>query len=131
MDYKCILVRKFIHYFGVWQPRGEIGLSYSLGLWDFIFSRPLCFFPCSRISYLLFFLVLFHSCCSLAHVFGKTLVHEFLICYSQLNDTSFFPIVQLQVHKREFGGRLEQCTSIGWVTIIGMGPSGYHVDITK
>ena len=34
----------------------------------------LCVFVC--------LIVLFHSCCSNAQVFGKTLVHEFLISYS-------------------------------------------------
>ena len=39
--------------------RGKIGLSYSLGLWDFIFSCPLFFFPCSSIiSWHLLFLCL-------------------------------------------------------------------------
>ena len=40
MDYRCRLVRKFIHCFGAQQPRGKIGLSYSSGLWDFIFFVP-------------------------------------------------------------------------------------------
>ena len=57
MDYRCRLVRKFIHCFGGSLPRGKIGLSYCLGIWDFIFSCPLFFLPCSRISsYLLPFL---------------------------------------------------------------------------
>ena len=50
MDYRCRLVRKFIHCFWAQRPREKIGLSYSLGLWDFIFSCQLYFFPCSRIS---------------------------------------------------------------------------------
>ena len=59
MDYRCRLVRKFIHCFGAWRPLGKIGLSYSLGLMDFIFSCPLYFFPCLRISsYLLLFVCL-------------------------------------------------------------------------
>ena len=37
--------------------------------------------------------VLFHSCCSHVRVFGKTLVHEFLICYSH-TILLFFPTVQ-------------------------------------
>ena len=56
-----------------------------IGRRDYCFSCPLYFFPCSRLSsYLLrlFFLISFHSCCSHARVFGKTLVHEFDISYS-------------------------------------------------
>ena len=82
MDYRHRLIRKFIHCFGAKQPRGKIGLSYSLGLWDFIFSCQLYVFPCSRISSFLLFLCLLNSCCSHVKVFGKTLVHEFLISYS-------------------------------------------------
>ena len=58
MDYRCRLVRKFIHSFGAYRPLVKIGLSYSLGLWHFIFSCPLYFFPCSRISSYLLFLCL-------------------------------------------------------------------------
>ena len=59
MNYRCRLVRKFIHCFGEKQPQGKIGMSYSLGLWDFIFLCPLYFFPCSCIySYVLLFLCL-------------------------------------------------------------------------
>ena len=36
------------------------------------------------------FFVLFHSCCSHAQVFGKTLVHEFLISYSHTEWHLFF-----------------------------------------
>ena len=43
-------------------------------------SYPVYFFSSSHLSsYLLFPIVLFHSCCSHARVFGKTLVHEFPI----------------------------------------------------
>ena len=35
---RCRLVWKFIHCFGALRPGGKIGLSYSLGFWDFIFS---------------------------------------------------------------------------------------------
>ena len=83
MDYKSRLVRKFIHCFGAQRPRGKIGLSYSLVLWDFIFSCPLYLFPCSRISfYLLLFLCLISFLLFPCASFGKTLVHEFLISYS-------------------------------------------------
>ena len=43
-------------------------------------------------------IVLFRSCCSHAQVFGKTLVHEFLISYSHTEWYFIFPTVQLQVH---------------------------------
>ena len=36
----------------------------------------------SLITFSFCFFVLFHSCCSHARLFGKTLVHEFLISYS-------------------------------------------------
>ena len=36
----------------------------------------------SLLTFFLSFFVLFHSCCSHARVFGKTLVHEFLISYN-------------------------------------------------
>ena len=79
MDYRCRLVRKFIHCFGAQRPRGKIGLSFSLGLWDFIFRARFTSFH-AHASLLVFFSlsVLFLSYCSHAQVFGKTLVHEFL-----------------------------------------------------
>ena len=48
--------------------------------------------PCTGSSpYLLLLFVLFHSCCSHARVFGKTLMHEFYISYSHvLNASAFF-----------------------------------------
>ena len=51
---------------------------------DFFFSCPLYFFPqsFSLLTFFLCFIALFQSCCSHAQVFGKTLVHEFLIFYS-------------------------------------------------
>ena len=53
------------------------------GRHDFYFSCPL-YFLCSRLfSYSLrLFFILFHSLCSHAQMFGKTLVHEFPISYS-------------------------------------------------
>ena len=36
----------------------------------------------SLLTFIVFFFILFHSCCSHARVFGKTLVHEFLISSS-------------------------------------------------
>ena len=90
MDYRCRLVRKFIHCFGALRPLGKIGLSYSFGLWDFIFSCPLYFFPCSRISSYLLFLCLISFLLFPCAMFGKTLVHEFLISYSHTEWLSFF-----------------------------------------
>ena len=58
MDYRYRLVRKFILRFGAQRPRGNIGLRYSLGLLGLHFSCPLYFFPCSRISYLLFLCII-------------------------------------------------------------------------
>ena len=49
-----------------------------------LFSGPLYFFTCSRLlAFFLCFLVLFHSCCYHARVFGKTLVNELPISYSR------------------------------------------------
>ena len=67
---------------------GEICLSYSLGLWDLIFSCPLYFFPCIS-SYLLLFLSYFILAVPMRKCLGK---HS---CKSSfpidiLNDTSFF-----------------------------------------
>ena len=64
------------------------------------FSCPLYFFPYSRLILCsnLFFFVLFHTCCSHAPVFGKTLLHEFLISYSHTECYLFFQTVQLQMH---------------------------------
>ena len=92
MDYRCRLVRKFIHCFGAYRPRGKIGLSYSLGLWDFIFRARFTSFN-AHASLLIFFsfFVIIHSCCSYAQAFWKTLVHEFPISYSHTEFyTAFF-----------------------------------------
>ena len=65
---------------------GTVGPRYGLGRWDFIFlSCPLYFFPYSLLSSYFFicFFVLFNSCCSDARLFGKTIVHEVPISYSQ------------------------------------------------
>ena len=35
----------------------------------------------SLLTFFVCFFILFHSCCSSAHVFGKTLLHEFHISY--------------------------------------------------
>ena len=36
----------------------------------------------SRLTFFVCFFIIFNSCCNHAGVFGKTLVHEFTICYS-------------------------------------------------
>ena len=46
--------------------------------------KPL-FLPSSSVSF-----IIFHSVCSHAWEFGKTLVHEFPISYSHTNGASFF-----------------------------------------
>ena len=114
MDYRCKLVRKFIHCIGAQLPRGKIGLSYSLGLQDFIFSCSLFFFACSSILLIFFsFSVLFQSCCSYAQVYGKTLVHELSFPIVILNDTSFFRQCNYKCSKENSvrDGNTSQCTS--------------------
>ena len=52
----------------------------------FFFFQTSCTSYRTHASVLTFFfccIVLFHSCCSQARVFGKTLVHEFIVSYSQ------------------------------------------------
>ena len=55
-----------------------------LGRRDFFFfvTALLLSIHSSLITYVICFFILFHSCCSHAWVFEKTLVHEFLIFYS-------------------------------------------------
>ena len=70
-----------------------------MGRVDFFFFRARFSSFHAHASLLTFFRVFdfFHSCCSHAQVFGKTLVHEFIF-YSQTElYTCFFPTVQLQV----------------------------------
>ena len=53
----------------------------------------------SLLTFLVCFIILFHSCCSHARVFGKTLLHEFHISYSHIEWYLFFFFeVQLQVY---------------------------------
>ena len=55
-------------------------IQYYLSSLLLFFSYPLFFFPYSHLSsYLLIFIVLFHFCCSHARVYGKTLLHEFVV----------------------------------------------------
>ena len=54
-------------------------------LWDFfLYARCASFHTHDSLYSSIFFCsyVLFNTCCSHARVFRKTLVHEFLICYS-------------------------------------------------
>ena len=55
-----------------------------IGRRDFFYSCQLYFFHthASLLSVFVCLIVLFHSCCSRAWVFGKTLVHEFPVSYS-------------------------------------------------
>ena len=72
---------------------------------DLFFLCPLCFFLYSLLSYLssVSFL-LFHSCCSHALEFGKTLVHEFLISYRvPILVPAFFAIRNTSCLGRRFG----------------------------
>ena len=76
-------VRSLIFSFGEWRPRRDDKTGLQLGRRDKFF-----FVPTELLSiYSLFFLScarLFHSCCSHAKVFGKTLVHEFHISNSNV-----------------------------------------------
>ena len=113
MDYRCRLVRKFIHCFGAQRPLGKIGLSYSLGLWDFIFSCPLYCFPCSCISSYLLFLSYFIRAVPIRKCLGKhsCMSSSFLIVI--LNLTCFFLTLQLEVHivYSERKNQKQLCTS--------------------
>ena len=71
----------------------EIGTFYSATHWYF----KLQWMSCRTLVDICFFIV-FHSCCSMGKVFGKTLVHEFPISYSHTEWHLLFPTVQLRVH---------------------------------
>ena len=82
---------QFIHCLGRSYPWWSVGPSYSLGRRDLFFiSCKLCFFPYSRLSCFFCFFVLFHSCCSHARLFGKTLVNEYHISYIHTEWYLFF-----------------------------------------
>ena len=91
--------------------RRSIGLSYSLGLWDLSFCARFTSFHAhaSLLTFFSFF-VLLHSCCSHEQVFVKTLVHEFPISYSHTEWYLLFLTVQLHVHIRVFGAKVEILT---------------------
>ena len=100
MDYRCRLIRKFIRCFGAQRPRGKIGLSYSLGLWDFHFFVPALLL--SMLTHLFLSSSLSLSYFILAVPMRQSLgKHSFMSSSFPiviLNDTSPFPTVQLQVH---------------------------------
>ena len=64
----------------------------SLGCRDFFFSFVPALLLSILVSLITFFcyFVLCHSCCSHARVFGKTLLHEFLISYNHTEWYLFF-----------------------------------------
>ena len=59
----------------------------------------------SLLTFFFCFFVLFHSSCSHARVFEKTLLHEFHISSSHTECICFFSTVQLHLHKRILGAR--------------------------
>ena len=67
-------------------------------------------------SYRLCLFILFHSCCSHARVFGKTLVHEFPCPIAILNGTFFF------FSKRHDRNVAYQKQTIITIIIIFLGP---------
>ena len=73
----CLLL---LHFVGCNRPSG---LLFCARFTSFhTHTSLLTFFVC--------FCILFHSCCSHAHVFMKTLVHEFPISYSHIECYLFF-----------------------------------------
>ena len=85
MGYWCRLVRYFINSFVASRSRwgGRPGLWFRpSGLLFFFLARFTSFQTHASLLTSFCFFVLFHSCCSHAGVFPKTLVHEFPISYS-------------------------------------------------
>ena len=81
--YYCILIR----------------LVWAVGTAFFFRARFTSFHNHASLLTFFCYFVLFHSCGSNARVFGKTLVHEFLISYNHTEwYLFFFPTVQLQVN---------------------------------
>ena len=97
MDYRCRLVRKFIHCFGALPPQGKIGLSYCLGLWDFIFRACFTSFHAHG-SLVTFSLSYFILAVPLRECSGKHSCMSSSFPIVIPNDTCFFQTVQLQVH---------------------------------
>ena len=64
----------------------------QLGCRDFFYRGAFTSFHThfSRHAFYFCSCVLFHSCCSYARVFGRTLVHEFLISYCHTEQCLFF-----------------------------------------
>ena len=88
MSYRCGLVRKF-YCFRAYRPRGGGGNYLGtgrLGRQDFffIFGPIYVFLYSASLPTFCCFFVLFHFGCSHSKVFGKTMVHEFHISYSQI-----------------------------------------------
>ena len=99
MDYRCRLVRKFIHCFWEQRPLGKICLSYSFGLRDFIFrARFTSFRAHASRSYLPLFLIFFllFLCASVWETTLARVPHFLAIAI--LNGSLPFPTVQLHVH---------------------------------
>ena len=80
--YYCISI-------GMWQAVGTSFIR-ARGVFFHTYASLLCVFVC--------LIVLFHSCCSHAWVFGKTLMHEFPVSYSH---TEWYFLISL-VGAREY-----------------------------
>ena len=78
--------------------------TYARARFRLLLSCPLYFFPYLRFSSYLCLFMLFHSCCSHARVFGKTLVHEFHISYSH---TEWYILALVKIYKP--GSFIEAC----------------------
>ena len=82
MDYGCSIgkeIRPLLR--GVATPVGQFSSSFRHACRDFSFSPALCatFHVRPSLTLFLCLYVIFHSCCSRAQVFGKTLVSEFYV----------------------------------------------------
>ena len=73
------------------HPGRTVGPSYILGRLDLFLSCPLSSFHnhSSLLTFYLCYFVLFHSCCSHARVFRKSVMHEF-ISYNHIEWYLFF-----------------------------------------
>ena len=59
----------------------------------------------SLLAFFVCFFILFHSCCSHARVFGKTIVHESLFPTAILNGTCFSDSESTSAQKSVFGAK--------------------------
>ena len=73
IKYYHILFIIIVFWFGCDRPSGLLFLRAHFAYFH-THASLLAFFVC--------FFILFHSCCSYARVFGKTLLHEFPVSYS-------------------------------------------------